>query len=211
MLAVAGCRVESHPADSATTAAVLPQTQSNNQPPLPTAATLSTTNLPAAGAVNGGLPPIREIGPLTSQRPPEPVATGSTTTTATTTATASTSGPACTRFAVPGAYFGIGEYTLLAEALSRIAELIPKLAGMDLEIHGHTDSIPIAMGNQLLSELRAQAVAEALITAGIDPEHIVAIVGHGANQPADPSGTPQADAANRRVEIVVCATVGHGN
>ena len=83
----------------------------------------------------------------------------------------------------------------LAQALQN-----PKLEGSKFLIGGHTDAKGSEDFNQSLSDRRAKAVREFLISAHrISPDRLVSM-GFGKRQLADPK-KPE-DGVNRRVEIV---------
>ncbi len=67
-----------------------------------------------------------------------------------------------------------------------------------MEVGGHTDSQGDAARNQLLSEQRARAVADALIAAGVPAERLAAR-GFGSNRPVGDNSTEAGRAANRRI------------
>ncbi|RAL22162.1 hypothetical protein DL240_09915 [Lujinxingia litoralis] len=69
-----------------------------------------------------------------------------------------------------------------------------------LEVAGHTDRRGDAEYNEMLSEERAKAVREYLVSQGVDASRIVAR-GYGSGQLLDESDTDEAHAANRRVEF----------
>lgn len=102
--------------------------------------------------------------------------------------------------------FSVMEWELPNSAGSRIAELIEEVPdGAAVDVHGHTDSNPVPQSydfdNQVLSEHRAEAVADVLEEERPDLE--LNVEGFGADQPAvdeDPED-PSTFAANRRVEI----------
>lgn len=71
-----------------------------------------------------------------------------------------------------------------------------------VEIQGHTDDQGGLGKNQELSQKRAEAVRNWLMTAGVEGERLVA-VGYGPNRPLMPNITPDARAKNRRVEFHV--------
>ncbi|WP_313461927.1 OmpA family protein [Stenotrophomonas sp.] len=71
-------------------------------------------------------------------------------------------------------------------------------AGTRVEVGGHTDSQGDATSNQLLSEQRARAVADALIAAGVPAERLAAR-GFGSNRPVGDNSTEAGRAANRRI------------
>lgn len=84
--------------------------------------------------------------------------------------------------------------------LAAVAQRCVDEGGLRLEVGGHTDSTGSEISNQLLSENRANAVREALIARGVDPDAIAA-VGYGQSRPIGDNGTPEGRAQNRRTEI----------
>ncbi|MBV5266611.1 OmpA family protein [Pinisolibacter aquiterrae] len=89
---------------------------------------------------------------------------------------------------------GLRQLTGLAAALKA-----PQLAGLPIEIVGHTDALGQPDSNLRLSMRRADEVRNRLWTDfGIDPSRI-ATRGEGQRNPVDPSN-PTSE-ANRRVEI----------
>lgn len=102
--------------------------------------------------------------------------------------------------------FAALEWELPASADSPIAELTEEVPdGASVQVHGHTDSNPVPdrydFDNQLLSENRAEAVAEVL--EGERPDLELNVEGFGEDQPAveEDEDDPSTFAANRRVEI----------
>lgn len=87
------------------------------------------------------------------------------------------------------------------EALSHLAEVATACPQMELEIAGHADAEGTPDRNQTLSERRAEAAGEYLISKGI-PSQRIKTVGYGATRPLSPNDTPDGRAANRRVEII---------
>jgi len=73
-----------------------------------------------------------------------------------------------------------------------------------VEIHGHTDNVGTADGNQLLSQRRAEAVQRALENRwpGTFPPGRLRVVPHGQTQPVADNGTEAGKAQNRRVQII---------
>jgi OOP family OmpA-OmpF porin len=71
-----------------------------------------------------------------------------------------------------------------------------------VRIDGYTDESGNTDYDKLLSANRANAVREALIRRGVDPQRIT-IAGNGAEQPVAPNDTEQGRAQNRRIDIVV--------
>ncbi|MEE8340003.1 MAG: OmpA family protein [Xanthomonadales bacterium] len=76
---------------------------------------------------------------------------------------------------------------------------------VDINVIGHTDSAGSAEYNQGLSERRAMAVKEYMVSEGIDAGIIVAS-GEGESNPVADNGTSEGQALNRRVDVHVGAT-----
>lgn len=113
------------------------------------------------------------------------------------------------------AMFVPGKSSLDAEIipiLSRISTEIGKVQG-NIIIEGHSDNAPIRTkqfpNNIVLSEARAESVAEFLRSKGIQKERITT-VGKGDVVPVSSNATPEGRAQNRRVSIRVEA-LGTGN
>lgn len=109
--------------------------------------------------------------------------------------------------------FAFGESTLQRdsfEALTRVATVLSTGSEGDIAIVGHTDAIGDDASNQTLSLARAEAVAEALIEAGVDGARLE-VSGAGETIPVAPnenddgSDNPDGRALNRRVEITFTA------
>ena len=83
-----------------------------------------------------------------------------------------------------------------------MAAFIKGSAGIKFEIGGHTDNVGKADYNQQLSEKRAKAVCDYLITKGVDASQL-SFKGYGANTPIGDNATPEGRANNRRTELKV--------
>ena len=140
-------------------------------------------------------------GPTTTAQPepvPEPATTAPTTT------APEPKAPKCEGYRVEDLLFESGSAELAPEAAASFEALVALVpARAEVVVVGHTDSVPAPMGNQKLSELRAQAVADALVVAGLPPSSIIAVVGRADTQPADTNETPDGRRHNRRVEVFV--------
>jgi outer membrane protein OmpA-like peptidoglycan-associated protein len=95
---------------------------------------------------------------------------------------------------------------LLPGAQVKLNEVADALTKQDSEskivVEGHTDSQGGAPYNQELSQRRAQAVRDYLVTRGIAPDRVTS-QGFGLTRPIADNSTPEGRANNRRVEIIV--------
>jgi outer membrane protein OmpA-like peptidoglycan-associated protein len=101
--------------------------------------------------------------------------------------------------------FDTDRIDLTPGAQRTVSELAAWLAARperNVHIEGFTDDVGHAGHNLELSQTRADAIAMALIHAGIDPARIRA-TGFGENFPIADNADPRKRAKNRRVEIVV--------
>jgi outer membrane protein OmpA-like peptidoglycan-associated protein len=89
--------------------------------------------------------------------------------------------------------------------LTLVAEILRRYPETYITIAGHTDSIGDANYNQRLSEYRAQAVANYLISRGIQ-NYRVSYVGYGETMPIASNATESGRQQNRRVEIYLTAS-----
>ncbi len=71
-----------------------------------------------------------------------------------------------------------------------------------IEIQGHTDNSGAPEHNLSLSEARANAVLDWLVTHGIDAQRLTA-KGYGQEHPISPNVTPQGHARNRRIQFMI--------
>jgi OmpA-OmpF porin, OOP family len=69
-------------------------------------------------------------------------------------------------------------------------------------VERHTDNTDNAAKNQTLSEKRAEAVRDFLVSAGVPADRITA-VGKGDTQPVATNKTAAGRQQNRRVELVI--------
>jgi len=109
------------------------------------------------------------------------------------------------RVATQGVYFDTGSDRIRPESsgtLKQIANMLSEHAGLKLTIEGHTDNVGDAASNQTLSEARARAVKETLVSVyGISADRLDA-AGFGDSKPAGPNTTAEGRQNNRRVELV---------
>jgi len=108
------------------------------------------------------------------------------------------------RVELPGVYFAFNSATLdpaSDRAIARLAALLTQHREWSVVIEGHTDSIGGDAANRVLSERRAAAVRERLITGHRIASERLRFAGHGASTPREPNGTIEGRARNRRVEV----------
>jgi outer membrane protein OmpA-like peptidoglycan-associated protein len=104
-----------------------------------------------------------------------------------------------------GALFQTGSSQLqppVREKLAKIAGIVSSHPGLKLDVEGHTDSVGNDDYNQRLSEKRAQAARDYLVSQGVSANSITSR-GLGKNTPIDSNDTPQGRQKNRRVEMIV--------
>jgi OmpA-OmpF porin, OOP family len=77
--------------------------------------------------------------------------------------------------------------------------LRPQLLALRFQIEGHTDSVGSRQSNVVLSQRRAQSVADFLVNAGVTRERLI-VRGYGPDRPIP--GTRASAGENRRVEAV---------
>jgi outer membrane protein OmpA-like peptidoglycan-associated protein len=101
--------------------------------------------------------------------------------------------------------FDFGKYTLKPEArekLAKVSGIILSHPGLTLTVEGYTDNVGSEEFNQKLSEQRADAVRDYLVSQGI-ADNSVSARGLGESNPIAPNDTAQGRQKNRRVQIVV--------
>ena len=101
--------------------------------------------------------------------------------------------------------FAKGEVTIDPASfptLQRVAGLAKRLGGVRIEVQGHTDSEGDAERNRQLSQRRADAVLEALVSLGVPRADLVA-VGYGEAQPIVDQNGAEIPERSRRVVFAV--------
>ncbi|AJC19919.1 OmpA family protein [Pandoraea pulmonicola] len=88
------------------------------------------------------------------------------------------------------------------QTVARIGQTLVKVGLNEVRVYGYTDSVGSDAYNEQLSGRRADAVAEALIDAGMQRAGIKT-VGAGKRNPVADNSTPAGRAQNRRVAIVI--------
>jgi OOP family OmpA-OmpF porin len=143
--------------------------------------------------------------PATPAAPAQPAAPATPATPATPAAPAKPA-PTSVRAAVviqADALFDFDKSVLRPDGRKSIDDALGKLRGVDLELviaTGHTDSVGSDAYNQKLSERRAAAVKEYLVSKGIAASKITTI-GKGESQPVATNKTAEGRQKNRRVDI----------
>ena len=102
--------------------------------------------------------------------------------------------------------FASAKWDLLPAAQLKLNDVAKALTEQDpdskMVVEGHTDSQGSAPSNQELSQKRAQAVRDYLVSRGIANDRITA-EGFGSTRSIADNGSAEGRANNRRVEIVV--------
>ena len=104
-----------------------------------------------------------------------------------------------------GVHFDFDKATLKPEAkavLDEAAALLAKHERVVVEVAGHTDSTGAEAYNQKLSERRATAVQDYLVSKGVRASRLTA-KGYGESMPVASNDTKAGRAENRRVELIV--------
>jgi OOP family OmpA-OmpF porin len=108
-------------------------------------------------------------------------------------------------FAAKNVFFSTGSYKLLAKSyksLNVVADLMKADETLMLDIDGHTDSQGSDASNQTLSENRASAVKQYLLSKGIAESRLKS-TGYGETKPVADNKTAAGRAKNRRTEMTV--------
>jgi outer membrane protein OmpA-like peptidoglycan-associated protein len=89
------------------------------------------------------------------------------------------------------------------DKLEKIASILSRYPDRDILVSGHTALAGTAAGRQQLSEQRARAVVEYLISLGVRERANIMYQGFGAERPVASNNTPEGMSRNRRVEITI--------
>lgn len=107
--------------------------------------------------------------------------------------------------AVYGIHFETGKATLTPEseaAVAEIAQLLRNESALKVFVVGHTDNTGVLATNMTLSQARAAAVVQALVTRHGIAAARLAPFGAGPYAPVATNDTDEGRALNRRVELV---------
>ena len=101
--------------------------------------------------------------------------------------------------------FRSGKADLANEAMAALnQQVVPQVqmaGGMYVRVEGNTDNVGDESWNQDLSERRARAIVDYLVSRGVDPRRLVAR-GNGSSKPLAGNHTAEGRAHNRRTDIV---------
>jgi len=100
--------------------------------------------------------------------------------------------------------FDTGKFDIKPESqpiIDQIAQLMKINPELKLSVEGHTDNVGTPQNNKVLSENRARAVMNAVVSSGVAASRLTA-VGWGQERPIADNRTEEGRAKNRRVEIV---------
>jgi outer membrane protein OmpA-like peptidoglycan-associated protein len=100
--------------------------------------------------------------------------------------------------------FKTGKYDLKPGAMAKLDEIADALKGKEqpIVVYGYTDNVGAPDMNQTLSQNRAQAVRDYLVTKGM-PQDLITAQGKGPSDPVSDNTSIEGRATNRRVELVV--------
>ena len=110
-----------------------------------------------------------------------------------------------TLISLTGLSFETASHDLSGSAMRKldtVVQTLQKNPEIDVLIEGHTDSRGNEANNQQLSELRAKAVLNYLVSEGISAARLTSR-GYGESDPVASNDTAEGQAQNRRVDFVV--------
>ena len=104
-------------------------------------------------------------------------------------------------------FFDTNKFDIKPESKAELQKLIDFLTlnpTVHIEISGHTDNVGNAQSNQTLSENRAKAVYQYLISNGVQGDRLV-YKGYGETQPIAANDNDDDRSKNRRTEFKIIA------
>jgi outer membrane protein OmpA-like peptidoglycan-associated protein/tetratricopeptide (TPR) repeat protein len=110
-----------------------------------------------------------------------------------------------TKIVLRNVFFDVDKATLRPESvaeLERLVNILNENPHIKIQISGHTDSDGNDAYNLKLSDQRARAVLDYVVTKGIAKDRLVS-KGYGETKPFAPNDTPENKQLNRRTEIEV--------
>lgn len=108
------------------------------------------------------------------------------------------------RFVLSGIEFDTGKATIRRESYPRldlVLEYMTHKSSSRIQISGHTDNVGKPQANKKLSQDRAQACKDYLVSKGIDAGRIEA-AGYGEEIPIASNGSEEGRQQNRRIEAL---------
>lgn len=102
-------------------------------------------------------------------------------------------------------FFSTASYELLPAShaeLDRLVQLLKANPTLRIELSGHTDDVGADAANMTLSDNRAKAARDYVVSKGIDATRITA-KGYGETKPVASNETEEGRAQNRRTEVMV--------
>jgi outer membrane protein OmpA-like peptidoglycan-associated protein len=104
--------------------------------------------------------------------------------------------------------FDTGQYTLKPDArekLAKVSGILLAYPDLKVQVEGYTDTVGSDEYNLTLSQHRADAVRDYLVSQGVNAANTTA-VGYGKTRPIADNATAAGRAQNRRVNLVVSGT-----
>lgn len=102
-------------------------------------------------------------------------------------------------------FFETDSYNLKTEShleLDKVVGFLVTNESLVVEISGHTDNVGTENYNLTLSQKRADAVVDYLVSKGVEKTRLIA-KGYGFSKPIDSNETPGGRAKNRRTELMI--------
>jgi len=107
-------------------------------------------------------------------------------------------------FVLDDVQFATGKATITPDSFPRLDALVEYMTHKKtarIEISGHTDNAGKKSVNKKLSQQRADAIRDYLVSKGIEKDRIKA-VGYGDEKPIAPNDTSEGRQKNRRIEAI---------
>jgi chemotaxis protein MotB len=112
--------------------------------------------------------------------------------------------------------FPSGDWQMPADAqqsMAKIAKILAPMQQTKIVVNGYTDNVPIGPGlmrqgvtsNLILSQKRAENVAQFMISQGVNPS-LLSTQGYGDADPVASNDTADGRAQNRRVELTLAGS-----
>jgi outer membrane protein OmpA-like peptidoglycan-associated protein len=101
--------------------------------------------------------------------------------------------------------FAFNQYALKPDArekLAKVSGILLAYPGLTVQVEGYTDNVGSEEYNLKLSQQRADAVRDYLVSQGVPTANVTSI-GYGKNNPVTDNATAAGRGQNRRVQLVV--------